>query len=251
MLMWANSRLYMWTDTNMNNYIFDVDRTLTEPRATIDPDFRKCFIDYVKLEQSNNNRVYLLTGSDKDKTIEQIGTELWELVDGSYQSCGNELYVGGELVKKSEWVMSDALRMSIKNEIRKSVWNGTAENNIEERVGMVNMSTIGRGCTLEEREYYYEWDKQWEERKYIVERLSQQFSDVDFAIGGQISIDIYPKGKDKSQVLDDMEGEVYFVGDSCQEGGNDYAIYSKLDIFHSFWVKDFEETRKLLEASYE
>ena len=53
----------------MNNYIFDVDGTLTEPRATIDPDFRKCFIDYVKLEQSNNNRVYLLTGSDKDKTI--------------------------------------------------------------------------------------------------------------------------------------------------------------------------------------
>jgi len=230
----------------MSNYIFDVDGTLTEPRACINPEFRKRFTLWVELAQLDNNKVFLLTGSDKDKTIEQIGLELWELVDGSYQSCGNELYVGGELVKKSDWKMSDSLRISMKNEIRKSVWNGTAENNIEERVGMVNMTTIGRDCTLEQRKYYQEWDQQWRERESIVERLSQDYPDIEFAIGGQISIDVYPKGKDKSQVLNDMEGEVFFYGDSCQEGGNDYSIYSKLDIFHSFWVKGYLEVEQFL-----
>ena len=48
-----------------------------------------------------------------------------------------------------------------------------------------------------------------------------------------------------------MDGEVFFFGDACQENGNDYPIYSKLDVFHAFWVKNFEETRQFLEAGYE
>ena len=116
---------------------------------------------------------------------------------------------------------------------------------------MVNISTIGRDCTDKQRADYYEWDKNNLERETIADVINSNFENIEAVIGGEISIDVYPKGKDKSQVLEDMEGEVFFFGDGCQENGNDYPIYSKLDVFHAFWVKNFEETRQFLEAGYE
>ena len=49
------------------NYIFDIDGTLTPSRLPIDEDFKKWFLEWCK-----NKNVYLVTGSDKDKTIEPV-----------------------------------------------------------------------------------------------------------------------------------------------------------------------------------
>ena len=40
-----------------------------------------------------------------------------------------------------------------------------------------------------------------DERKKISTFIKHKFPDLDAVIGGQISIDIYPKGNDKSQVI--------------------------------------------------
>ena len=72
---------------------------------------------------------------------------------------------------------------------------------------MANISTIGRDCSQDQRSYYYEWDQEWGEREFICSKLSKSYPEVEFSIGGEISIDIYPKGKDKSQVLNDIDGE--------------------------------------------
>ncbi len=58
----------------MNNvrYIFDVDGTLTLSRQKIDPEFKKFLLDF-----SSKNDVYLVTGSDRDKTVEQLTHELY------------------------------------------------------------------------------------------------------------------------------------------------------------------------------
>ena len=48
-----------------HNYIFDVDGTLTPSRGTIDPNFAKEFLQF-----ANTHRVFLVTGSDKPKTVE-------------------------------------------------------------------------------------------------------------------------------------------------------------------------------------
>ena len=50
----------------MINYIFDIDGTLTPSRLPIDPDFEIFFQKWLV-----NKNVYLVTGSDKEKTIEQ------------------------------------------------------------------------------------------------------------------------------------------------------------------------------------
>lgn len=58
-----------------------------------------------------------------------------------------------------------------------------------------------------------------------------------FAIGGQISFDVFPNGWDKTYCLQHLEKEaqrpggieyktVHFFGDKTFEGGNDYEIFS-------------------------
>jgi len=56
--------------------------------------------------------------------------------------------------------------------------------------------------------------------------LKANFSDLDlvYAIGGQISFDVYPQGWDKTyclRYLKDYE-QIYFFGDKTCPGGNDF-----------------------------
>ena len=59
----------------MKHYIFDVDGTLTPSRGKIDTGFLNFFNEFVE-----ENNVYLATGSDAPKTIEQIGQPLFNSV---------------------------------------------------------------------------------------------------------------------------------------------------------------------------
>ena len=82
--------------------------------------------------------------------------------------------------------------------------------------------------------------------------LVEQFPWLDATIGGEISIDIYERGSDKGQILDDLNGEKFtFFGDNLFPGGNDYAIQEaaiekklKGNEFHH--VKSWKDTRNLL-----
>ena len=202
----------------MINFLFDIDGTLTPPRKPMVSDFKNYFKFWVRTQQSSGNKVYLVTGSDKDKTIEQIGEDLWLLVDGSYQNCGNQLYCKGSLIFENTWCMSEELKTVISNLIRQSKWYGTAANNIEQRIGMVNISTVGRDCTREQRTEYSEWDEE--------------------------NLDVYNKGGDKSQILKRHKGKNIFFGDMCYEGGNDYAIAEAA--YEKYHVADWIQTRDIL-----
>tara|TARA_A100001201_G_C4069937_1_gene195459 strand:+ start:536 stop:1246 length:711 start_codon:yes stop_codon:yes gene_type:complete len=232
----------------MINFLFDVDGTLTPSRKKIDKGFLWFFYKWVLYQQSIDNKIFFVTGSDKDKTIEQVGKNLWLKIDGSYQSCGNELYVSGNLIKQSNWMMDASLHLDIIDLIRDSIWYGRSSNNIEERVGMVNISTIGRGANAELRKQYYEWDKENKERESIANELSYIYKDLEFSIGGEISIDIYPKGKNKSQVLQDMKGQSVFFGDRCSKGGGDHEISIMSD--KSYCVESPEETYNILSKHF-
>ena len=54
----------------MKHYIFDIDGTLTPSRGRIDPEFETFFKSFI-----NKNKVSLVTGSDRPKTLEQIGID--------------------------------------------------------------------------------------------------------------------------------------------------------------------------------
>ena len=59
------------------------------------------------------------------------------------------------------------------------------------------------------------------------------FPSLDCAIGGQISIDIYPQGLDKSQSYFRVKGDnpdhaIIFCGDRLMPGGNDYPFFKAM-----------------------
>lgn len=228
----------------MINYLFDVDGTLTPSRGAIDSDFQELFIRFFSRQSKAGNKVFFVTGSDKDKTIEQVGRRLWLSVDGCFQNSGNQLYKNGHLIQENIWHPPLGLIIRLKEILNKSLWHGTATNNIEKRIGVINFSTIGRSCTQEQREEYEAWDLINKERTSIQKSLQEEFPELDIAIGGQISMDIYPRGKDKAQVLGQIHGRTVFFGDNCLEGGNDYTISQKCDEYYN--VKNWKETRKII-----
>ena len=70
------------------NYLFDVDGTLTPARQQIDETFRQFFLEWIK-----DKNVFLVSGFDYGKTLEQVGQEVLESVTASFNSSGNVGYI--------------------------------------------------------------------------------------------------------------------------------------------------------------
>ena len=205
------------------NYVFDVDGTLTPSRQPINEKFKEFFLNWME-----GKEVYLVTGSDKEKTIEQVGEEIWNKCTRVYQSCGNEVYENGKLIKEKVFKLDDELKFELFTILAHSKIPEKWGNHIEERPGLINFSTVGRNIPDERRSAYVKWDDKHKERKSICKLLTDKFPKLDASIGGEISIDIHPKGQDKSQIVDDLVGPIMFFGDKCEPGGNDYPIVSRL-----------------------
>ncbi|MBL31665.1 MAG: hypothetical protein CMP62_02950 [Flavobacteriales bacterium] len=207
----------------MMNYIFDIDGTLTPSRLPINPDFEIFFKNWIK-----NKNVYLVTGSDKEKTIEQIGLDIWNSVTRAYQSCGNQVWEKGQLIKENAFHIPVKLRQHLTTKLENSLWKEKFGNHFEQRVGLVNFSIIGRNCTQQKREEYWKWDEKNSERIEICNTIMDLFPNIEASVGGQISIDIYQKGGNKAQVLNDISDPICFFGDKMEAGGNDYPIAERL-----------------------
>ena len=209
---------------NNHNFLFDIDGTLTTSRSKIDEQFKRFFMEWM-----DGKNVYLVTGSDKEKTIEQIGIQIWKKVKRSYQSCGNAVYENEKLVRKLDFIADEKLKLFLNELLNKSKWNERYDLHIDQRIGLINFSTIGRNCPREARNRYFKWDKLNNERDLICTKIEKKFPHLEASVGGEISIDIYPKGKNKAQVLDEIKGPILFFGDRCEKGGNDYPIVYRLE----------------------
>ena len=224
------------------NYVFDVDGTLTPSRLRMDREFEQFFRNWIK-----DKNVYLLTGSDHDKTIEQVGVNIWREVTQSHQCGGNVVYRQSDLVEVSKWQPSKSLIDVCQNLIDISKYPVKAGNHIEERVGLLNISVVGRNCTQEQRLAYNEWDNEHREREFICKSLTTMFPELEATAGGQISVDIHEYGKNKSQIRRKLDGIIHFFGDKTEKGGNDYPIASILEEPDKvFQVDDWEHTYRLL-----
>ena len=193
--------------------LFDMDGTLTEPRGPFD----KKLLEPLR-ELALYAELGIVTGSDKDKTIEQVGEKIWNNCTRVYQSCGNAVYENGKLIRQNMFSLQSEVELH--GVLIQAIVNSKVQrwgNHIEERIGLINYSTIGRNCPQEARE-----------RELFCKIVEDTFPELEATVGGEISIDIYPKGKNKAQVLQDIIGPITFFGDKCQPGGNDYPIVERL-----------------------
>ena len=210
-------------------FIFDIDGTLTPSRLPMTEEFTIFFSLY-----SINNPFYLVTGSDIEKTKQQVPWYILERADALFTCCGNEMWVEEKQIYRKEFKPPKKLIDYLELELKFSPYKKQYGNHIEDRGTLLNFSIVGRDCTQEQREDYNRYDTEKGERKRISEAIKRQFPDLDAVLGGQISIDIYPKGNDKSQVLEHIEkryenDELIFIGDGIVNGGNDYPLAHLMD----------------------
>ena len=228
----------------MEKYIFDVDGTLTPSRKKIDPEFLKFFMEF-----SSNHEVYLVTGSDRDKTLEQVTTELYHNCKRVYNCSGCDVYEGDKNVYRDAWELPEDVERFLQDELDYSSFPIRNGIHIERRPGGVNFSILGRG-EGEGREEYVKWDRRKNERKDIADRLKNQFPNLEVQIGGQTGLDLAAEGRNKSQILRDFQWyhELHFFGDMMKEGENDYPLAYSVEKRggYNYTVKDYRETWRVL-----
>ena len=202
-------------------YIFDVDGTLTPSRGVINIEFRRFMNQF-----ASKNTIYFVTGSDREKTVEQITETLYNKAKRVYQCNGNDIWKQFVRLYSSEIELSVGLRCDLHKELKRSKFPVRGGIHIEERPGLINFSIVGRGSVSSDRTRYVKWDKKYSERKQIADRLREVHTDYDIQVAGEIGIDITYKGNNKSQILKHFKEEdnLWFFGDMTQYGGNDHEI---------------------------
>ena len=229
----------------MKKYIFDVDGTLTPSRKQIDSKFWTFFLKFCC-----SNDVYLVTGSDREKTVEQLGLDICYRAKRVYNCSGCDVYERDVNVYRDTWKPSDEVRQFLQDELDYSQFMIRTDPHIEERPGCINFSILGRGANWTEREVYKEWDKDEHERVSIARRFNERFPDLYATVGGQTGLDIAPLGRDKSQILRDFneDDELHFFGDRMEEGGNDHSLAVEVEkrCGFAYNVEDYTKTWNLL-----
>ena len=229
----------------MKKFIFDVDGTLTPSRQQMDFEFM-CFM----IKFCCTYDVYLVTGSDRAKTVEQIGLDVYNRSIRVYNCSGADVYEKDTNFYKSNWKISEEVEKFLQDELDFSQFPVRCGNHIETRPGGINFSILGRGegVNLPDREEYVKWDRNTGERILIADRLKNQFPDLNVQIGGQTGLDI--SDNDKSQILRDFnpKDEIHFFGDMMEEGQNDYPLAKAVKEWGGYphHVKDWEDTRTRL-----
>ena len=124
----------------MRKFIFDVDGTLTPSRKQMDMGFSAEFLIFCcKFD------TYLVTGSDRAKTIEQVGLDIYNRCKRVFNCSGSDIYDGHNSVYRSNWKPSDELISFLNDELDFSDFPIRTGNHIEHRPGGINFSILGRG----------------------------------------------------------------------------------------------------------
>ncbi|WWD16355.1 hypothetical protein CI109_100781 [Kwoniella shandongensis] len=236
--------------------MFDVDGTLSLARQEATP---AMVATLKKLREVT--AIAFVGGSDLKKILEQVGSNGVNDFDFAFAENGLTAYklgqqlasasfikhVGEEEYKKLvNWILRYLSDVDI------PVKRGTF---IEFRNGMINVSPIGRNASIAERIEFEKYDKIHGIRASMVTELEREFIHLGltFAIGGQISFDVFPHGWDKTYALKHLEGEgfdtIHFFGDKTFKGGNDYEIFSDPSVT-GHTVENPDHTIRLLDELF-
>jgi len=235
--------------------LFDVDGTLTKPRGGATAEMHQLI-----KELSERVAIGVVGGSDLVKIQEQMGKEVIINFDFVFSENGLVAHKEGKLFKTQsfkEFLGEEKLKKFINftlhyiADLDIPIKRGTF---IEFRNGMINVSPIGRNCSQHEREEFLAYDTIHKIREKMVTVLEKEFESygLRFAIGGEISFDVFPAGWDKTYCIRHLDGytDIYFFGDKTFKGGNDYEISTSPLIKKSFTVTCPDDTLRMVRESF-
>ena len=230
----------------MNKFIFDVDGTLTPSRGVMDKKFAVWFSKFCEA-----NDVFLVTGSDRPKTIEQVGIYIYYKCKRVYNCSGSDVWRGDLNVRTNDWILPEDAHHWLAEQLTFSEFPLRTGLHFEHRPGMVNYSVVGRNADAQQRAEYVTWDRERLERIWIADKFNLRFPSLEAKVGGETGIDIAPKGADKSQIVEDFDSDdvLWFFGDAMHEGGNDEPV-AKV-VHHSRHVLNWKNTWEYLQIFQE
>ena len=206
----------------MTTYVFDVDGVLCDSGQQIDSSFKEWFIDW-----SKNKEYYIITGGERQSTLNQIGSEILNNAKIQFHCMGNQVFIEGREYKLNQFQLNPDEFYWLNSYIQESPYHTKTGNHIEQRIGSLNVSVVGRNATIKERNDYIEWDKKYNERKLLANKFVKQFPRFEAYLGGNTSIDICLRGANKGaniKLANTKLHDSYFFGDKCMTGEIDHPI---------------------------
>jgi len=249
-------------------FLFDMDGTLTPPRKQIES-----FMITALRKLSKFGKIGIVTGSDYDYVMQQMmaafgtggvpvdkidilpcnGTKKYSSTPSRKFMLESEVNMIDEIGEESyKKIIKFCLESQAKiiDQFPELSYTGTF---LQYRGSLLNWCPIGRSADHDQREMLVKVDHEKKFRDSYANNLRKELEKegiaVTVALGGSTSLDIYPNGWDKTYALKHYDKkEIYFVGDRCEEGGNDWHIYEKLkSTGRAYNVESTKDTEAIIE----
>lgn len=260
--------------------LFDMDGTITPPRKPMTAEM----CDSLQSIIDAGHEIGIVTGSDMDFLTEQCALlferDLHKVIH--FWPCnGSKYYIWDEDFQDLKLEYSIDMRETIGESnfkslifaINKAHYEGMAMLETKGlpitaryttfRKSAINYCPIGRDYNQEGRKLLTEHEDNISIRLSLLEEIYDYYHmgmdlnlkdrgnwELEFVLGGKVSIDIYPKGFGKEYVLTQINKRlknIWFIGDNVGGWGNDTTIYNELSSSnHSFETSGPEQTTEII-----
>jgi phosphomannomutase len=232
-------------------YLFDVDGVLCDTGCVIDSEFQQFFLDW-----SKDKDYYLVTGGERQSTLDQVGIDIVQRAKIGFHCMGNQIVIEDREYKINQFNLHEPEYWWLENYALESPYPIKTGNHIEQRAGSINYSVLGKNATMEQKKEYFNWDSINKERMLLVEQIPKLFPRLEAFIGGNASIDICLRGANKGLCIGMLKNyyeKMIFFGDKCFPNGIDYPIKeiskSDFDAIKVFDIKNgYKETWEKLKT---
>ena len=234
-------------------FIFDVDGVLCDSGQKIEKEFMKYFLNW-----SKGKNYVLITGSELEKTIEQIGSKIVNRASIVFNCIGNSIYMHGKKTVYNQFTLKDKEYQFLLNKVADSKFPYKTGNHIVQREGSLNFSVVGRNASIQHRNLYKHFDYETDERKKIRKSFLKRFPRFEAFIGGETSIDICLRGANKGlayQLIPKVdESRLHFFADKAYPNGIDepfaLCVYERdVNEGHAVYhVTGYKETLDILKS---
>jgi len=230
----------------MKVYVFDVDGVLCDTGEKINPAFANWFLGW-----SKKQKYYIVTGSSREKTIDQIGEQIVNNASMSFHCLGNSIWINEEEILVNQFDLKTEELNFLNRLIDLCNYNFKTGNHIEQRSGSVNVSFLGHGAPKEERLNFKKWDDANRYRDTVIKTFVKKYPRFDAFKGGMTSIDICLRGADKSQcisLINYSNKPIIFFGDKTKEENEiDYPLAILREIHTVYQIDNgYKETWDIL-----
>jgi hydroxymethylpyrimidine pyrophosphatase-like HAD family hydrolase len=202
-------------------YIFDVDGVICDRGQKIEPEFKQWFLDW-----TNNRNFYYLTGSGREKTIDQLGNDLVTKTRISYHCLANNIWIDDREVCINQFTLKNDELDFLEDYVKNSTFGTKTGHHIDFRKGSINFSVVGKNASESARKSYQLFDETNKDREKFIKLFTAKFPRFEAYKGGDVSVDICLHSCNKSQVLTLLppHDKLFFFGDRCRYGGIDYPL---------------------------